>query len=193
MSAKLRAILAWGLTGDVMHYLFGFSGRINRAKLWLFILVALVWEALVFAVAAFNFKWQHFFETVRVTTSGDEGRLDWAALAWPPVDTPQAWAALCIIAVLIIAAFWASLAVVVKRLHDRNKSAWWLLLYYGVPLLFSAACNMPSVVQSNLQQVPIALGLGGLAVLVLDVWVFIDLYCLRGTRGDNKFGPDPLA
>ena len=30
-----------------------------------------------------------------------------------------------------------ALAVRRKRLHDRNKSAWWLLLFYVVPMLIS--------------------------------------------------------
>jgi uncharacterized membrane protein YhaH (DUF805 family) len=29
--------------------------------------------------------------------------------------------------------------------------------------------------------------------LVVAVWLFIELGFLRGTRGDNRFGPDPLS
>ena len=32
-----------------------------------------------------------------------------------------------------------------------------------------------------------AIGLG------LSVWGFIEMFCLRGTQGPNRFGPDPLA
>jgi uncharacterized membrane protein YhaH (DUF805 family) len=28
---------------------------------------------------------------------------------------------------------------------------------------------------------------------VIFVWAFIELFCLRGTPGDNRFGRDPLA
>ena len=52
-----------------------------------------------------------------------------------------------------------SLAVGARRLHDTNRSAWWLLLYI-VPF-------------------------GGIAVFVFS--------CLKGTDGDNDYGPDPLA
>jgi hypothetical protein len=30
---------------------------------------------------------------------------------------------------------WSGLAVAIKRLHDRNKSGWWLLLFWLVPSL----------------------------------------------------------
>jgi len=34
---------------------------------------------------------------------------------------------------VVLALAWVSLAVSVKRLHDRDKSAWWLLLFYVCP------------------------------------------------------------
>ena len=33
---------------------------------------------------------------------------------------------------------------------------------------------------------------GGVAALI-SLWAFVELYCLRGTVGDNRYGPDPLA
>ncbi|MDT0681302.1 DUF805 domain-containing protein [Roseicyclus sp. F158] len=47
-----------------------------------------------------------------------------------------------------------------RRLHDRDMSAWWLLLAL-IP------------------------GLGAIILLVL--------FCLPGTDGPNRFGPDPLG
>jgi uncharacterized membrane protein YhaH (DUF805 family) len=29
--------------------------------------------------------------------------------------------------------------------------------------------------------------------LIGSIWYFVDVFCLRGTVGDNSFGPDPLA
>lgn len=49
-------------------------------------------------------------------------------------------------------------ALTVRRLHDINRSGWWLLLIL-VPLF------------------------GWIALLVF--------YCTEGTRGPNRFGPDP--
>jgi uncharacterized membrane protein YhaH (DUF805 family) len=35
--------------------------------------------------------------------------------------------------------------------------------------------------------------LASIAMIVLVIWAFIELGCLRGTPGPNRFGPDPLA
>src|SRR5262245_1592528 len=32
-----------------------------------------------------------------------------------------------------------ALALGIKRLHDRNKSAWWLLIFNGLPIVFQVA------------------------------------------------------
>jgi uncharacterized membrane protein YhaH (DUF805 family) len=51
------------------------------------------------------------------------------------------------------------IAVSARRLHDRNKSGWFLLL--GL--------------------IPIV------GPIILIIW-----FCMRGTPGPNRFGPDPL-
>jgi uncharacterized membrane protein YhaH (DUF805 family) len=41
---------------------------------------------------------------------------------------------------LAVVVFLLTLIIVaVKRLHDRDKSAWWLAIFYGVPLLLDSA------------------------------------------------------
>jgi uncharacterized membrane protein YhaH (DUF805 family) len=52
-----------------------------------------------------------------------------------------------------------SLAVGVRRLHDLDRTGWWLLLIITV-----------------------------IGSILLLVW-----FCMRGTAGPNRFGPDPLA
>jgi uncharacterized membrane protein YhaH (DUF805 family) len=32
-----------------------------------------------------------------------------------------------------------------------------------------------------------------LVATAISIWAFIELGCLRGTRGTNAYGPDPLA
>lgn len=56
---------------------------------------------------------------------------------------------------------WPSLAISAKRWHDRDKSAWWILI--------------------------------GLIPVVGFFWSLIETGFLAGTRGDNRFGLDPLA
>jgi len=62
-------------------------------------------------------------------------------------------------ALLWIATIVPSLAVGARRLHDTDRSGWWLLLAL-LPIL------------------------GGLILLVFMI--------ISGTRGPNRFGPDPI-
>jgi uncharacterized membrane protein YhaH (DUF805 family) len=73
-------------------------------------------------------------------------------------------------------------AVGAKRLHDRNKSGWWLLLLYGLPGGL-AGVDRPMGYE-------IAFDLVG---TIISIWALIELGFLRGTRGRNQFGSDPLA
>ncbi|WP_422058671.1 DUF805 domain-containing protein [Sphingomonas sp.] len=88
-----------------------------------------------------------------------------------------------------------SLAVGVRRLHDLDRSGWWILLPLG-PILVGAVLLGIGMVQSlggmdgGMSSMVI---LGGIALLggficsiVLLVW-----YCTPGTSGPNRFGEDP--
>ena len=72
----------------------------------------------------------------------------------------------------------------VKRLHDRDKSGWWFLLFYVAPM---ALTHIPDASGDALQFVC------SLAALALSIWGFVELYCLRGAVGSNRFGADPLG
>jgi len=84
--------------------------------------------------------------------------------------------------------FISGLAVGTKRLHDREKSGWWLLLFYVVPIVMILVAIALAV--SSAGTPALAFGLVALAIVV---WSFVELGCLRGTIGANGFGPDPLA
>ncbi|MBW8815956.1 MAG: DUF805 domain-containing protein [Caulobacterales bacterium] len=78
------------------------------------------------------------------------------------------------------------LSLLVRRLHDRGKSGWWLLLMYLPPLLLSALGAVVSASEPDVGSTIRALS------LPFSIWMFVDLGCLRGTMGHNRFGPDPL-
>jgi uncharacterized membrane protein YhaH (DUF805 family) len=82
------------------HYLFGFSGRLNRAKYWLWVLLYLIVTIIVTAIIYF-------------------------------INSPLAGGIVQL--AFSIVALVSSLAVMTRRLHDRNKSAWWLLIYVLLP------------------------------------------------------------
>jgi uncharacterized membrane protein YhaH (DUF805 family) len=80
---------------------------------------------------------------------------------------------------------WFFVAASIKRLHDRNRSGWWI-----IPFVF--ATGIYSQFGDRLGESWLA-ALVGLAVLAGSIWGGVEMYGLRGTRGPNRFGPDPLA
>jgi uncharacterized membrane protein YhaH (DUF805 family) len=136
--------------------LFSFQGRLNRQPYWLtsIAIVVLIILLIAFALAMFGV---HDF--------------------WAGGTT------LALLVILYIPLLWVGLALGAKRLHDRDKSAWWLLLFYLVPSLLSGAAN-------RIDGGGFILHLAGFAI---TVWAFVELGCLRGTVGPNRYGPDPLA
>ena len=107
-----------------------FSGRARRAEYWWFVLLTMV-ASLVATII--------------------DGLLGLDALVGPyGVLTTLLGLALLV----------PSIAVGARRLHDTDRSGWWLLIGF-IPLV-------------------------GAIVLIV-------FFVMEGTRGDNRFGPDPLA
>jgi uncharacterized membrane protein YhaH (DUF805 family) len=100
-------------------------------------------------------------------------------------------APLFIVAVVVVFIPWLMWGFVIhtERLHDRDKSAWWLLVFYGLPALLGPVAKMASfagVLGAALSHI---LALAGFA---LSIWGFVEIGCLPGTAGSNSYGPDPL-
>ena len=87
------------------------------------------------------------------------------------------------LAILYIPMIVSSIAVGLKRLHDRDKSGWWLWLFYAGPSVLSG-------IGKTAGDTPFVFSLAGFAI---SIWAFVELGCLRGTAGPNRYGPDPLA
>lgn len=106
-----------------------FSGRATRKEYWIFTLVNMV---ITFALIGIAFS-----------MAADSGQ---------PSSLLMGIASIFTLIMLI-----PSIAALARRLHDTDKSAWWMLLLL-LPLL-------------------------GLLCLIFA--------CLKGTDGENRFGPDP--
>lgn len=85
----------------------------------------------------------------------------------------------------------ASMSLSARRLHDRNKSAWWLLLYQGVPTLLDGLRAMAALADKSGDGGGLS-ALLGLISFCLSLWVLVDLGFRRGSPGPNRFGEDPL-
>ena len=84
-------------------------------------------------------------------------------------------------ALLLLVTFIPSLAVGVRRLHDTDRTGWWMLLpivpeVLAIALLLSGSLAMAGIL--------------GMAALVLAI-VLLVFMVLEGTKGPNKYGPDP--
>ena len=78
-----------------------------------------------------------------------------------------------------------------RRFHDRNKGAIWALPFL---LAYIAAIGASVLGWVGLDTPPTPPGLViGMVETVLLFWILIELGCLRGTPGANRYGADPLA
>jgi uncharacterized membrane protein YhaH (DUF805 family) len=82
-----------------------------------------------------------------------------------------------------------NLAVQVRRLHDTNRSGWWLLLPVG-PYLLGIILLVAGGFGANIG-VMVAGGILLFAGLICAITLLV-FFCLPGSVGPNRFGPDPL-
>jgi uncharacterized membrane protein YhaH (DUF805 family) len=80
--------------------------------------------------------------------------------------------------------FIPALAVAVRRLHDTNRSGWWLLAPLAGYVVMFIGAGVGGSVGGILAMV------GMIAVLGLGLTLIVFMF-LEGTRGPNNYGPDP--
>ena len=142
---------------SMTQFLFAFRGRLNRKPYWMTVIATMAIIVLLLLLALSMIR-EHRFEFAAFTV--------------------------VILLILYIPLVWIGLAISAKRLHDRDKSAWWLLVFYVLPGILSSAGNqMEDVGFILLHTISFA----------ISVWAFVELGCLRGTPGPNRYGPDPLS
>jgi uncharacterized membrane protein YhaH (DUF805 family) len=91
---------------------------------------------------------------------------------------------------------WPGIALLIKRIHDRNKSGWLVWVLYG-PLIVGTIFTIAAVVaialgSGEMAALGIISGVVWIAVVVVAIWFFIEFGCMRGTVGANQYGPDPV-
>ncbi|WP_224816047.1 DUF805 domain-containing protein [Hasllibacter sp. MH4015] len=86
--------------------------------------------------------------------------------------------------------FLPGLAVAIRRLHDTNRSGWWIGAFYLAMVVFGVILGALIAVDPGVGEPEgiIALfGLFGIGVLVYAI-VLIVFLCTKGTPGPNRFG-----
>ena len=85
-----------------------------------------------------------------------------------------------------------SIAVGVRRLHDTDRSGWWMLLpivpYLAAGVLGGAAATGGGGLGAGLGVAAIFMFIGFICALVVLVFLV-----MPGTPGDNRFGPSPYG
>jgi uncharacterized membrane protein YhaH (DUF805 family) len=174
---------------DYFWYLFRFEGRINRARNWQAILI----------IIAIGVCWIMVFGMLTIGAAGMLGATgpinfslgieEILKLFNPAFYRTLALAKLPIVLFQVIGSMlilWIFFATSIKRLHDRDKSAWWMIPFFLLPAYYDQIAEwFPDVF---VVQVLVSLG-----AFVLCIWGMIELFFLRGSRGTNRFGADPLA
>ncbi|MBC9880088.1 DUF805 domain-containing protein [Bradyrhizobium sp. INPA01-394B] len=161
---------------DWTWYLFRFKGRINRAKYWLAGLIIVCWMiflaaiVVTFGARSFGFSVDDIFKAVDPDTYRALSRADIPLVLVKVIGTP------------VFA--WVFAATSIKRLHDRDKSAWWALPFFVLPGLINQFLDR---VGNDYISFTLAL-----ISFVLATWGGIELLFFRGSRKTNRFGADPL-
>ena len=169
---------------DWNWFLFSFNGRINRAKLWLAVLVILCWMIFLGLLAI---ALGSLFGNPAPTGSLGFSTSDLFKLLDPDSYRSLRTAGLPLLLVKVVGTplvLWVYLATSIKRLHDRDKSGWWMVPFFAMPGIFNELAD-----RFEYSHAAMALGL---AAFVLFLWGFVEMYCLKGSRKTNRFGPDPL-
>jgi uncharacterized membrane protein YhaH (DUF805 family) len=146
-----------------------FSGRSRRKEYWMFVLGIIL------------------LDVVWVVLASATGGL--AAATIGPDGTPPSMAGMMmgmgfiglIFAIIFLGLLIPSLAVTVRRLHDVDRTGWWVLAPYGPMILAGVFIAMGSATLAMLLYL-----IGLVAGLALLIFMFME-----GTKGPNRFGEDP--
>ena len=151
----------------VFRNYINFKGRAQRSEYWWFTLFSIVVSVILGIIASVV-----------------------------PVLTFLEW-------VYSLAVLLPSLAVTVRRLHDTERPAWLLLVYLaialawiigGIVLAVIDGIQNPEVLDADIQEssgfIPYVIICG--LISLAGVVTLLVLCALPGTRGPNRYGPDPL-
>lgn len=143
-----------------------FSGRAPRAEYWWFTLANLVVSFVIGMLEG------------ALGLSGESGLSSFGVLS----------------IIFSLALIVPGIAVTVRRLHDTNRTGWWILAPI-IPYAAGVAMMMPALLNPEGASIGTSMGgavifmlVGGLLALALLVFMI-----LPGNSGANNYGPDPYG
>lgn len=147
-----------------------FSGRSRRKEFWMFQLFNFIVVAVLYALLLAGGGYRLLVGGAAAANTLSTG----AELTPVAAPGPLFWIGLALLAIYGLGTLIPSIAVAVRRLHDRNMTGWYLLGFIAVVVVLSF--------------IPI---IGPLLTIALEIG-YIVVMALPGTPGHNKYGPDPL-
>jgi len=184
-----------------------FEGRSRRSEFWLWVLFRFLLNRFI-GVLAFAFIGPSMMQ-LGMHPADYSGNPDAFMHAYMASMAP--WFHIMPFFGLIgLALLLPTLAVDVRRLHDTNRTGWWVILPYvtlaigvvvffvvGGTTLFTALAAHSNGSMSDADGLKLVFGVIGSAFLFivlpwLIAWiVMLVFYVTEGTKGPNRYGPDP--
>lgn len=93
--------------------------------------------------------------------------------------------------VLNLALIVPTIAVTVRRLHDTDRTGWWVFAIF-IPLVGLGFMAGAGIIDSSFDTFTPSMAVGLFAVVVAAIVLFIFLI-LPGTDGPNQYGADPYG
>ena len=153
---------------------FNLAGRLTRMRFWF----SLVLEAIALLLLGAVF----YVYALSIPGAYENG-------GPTPFPTDPIGAPLAVIWYLAMAVLLFCLVkTCVKRLHDRDKSGWWLLVFAAAPNFITGAARELAM-RTLIPDAAATMMLVASGVLFL--WGVAEMGVLPGDGGDNRFGPSP--
>jgi uncharacterized membrane protein YhaH (DUF805 family) len=156
--------------GEAIRACFGkyavFNGRARRSEYWYFVLFGIIVSMVTNTADA-------------IITGASSGAV------------PAPVSGIASLALLL-----PQLSVNVRRLHDTNRSGWWIGGFY-LYLIGAVIAGVAYFVVSGSSSFDDGPAIAGMVILGLGAFAYgvllIVFTVLPGTHGTNRFGPDPKA
>lgn len=174
--------------------LFSFNGRLNRAPFWGYSLLTIAVLLVVQFFVMSSALGPSLAALATQVQNGQTPTLSDVMALFSGVGAQVGWLALILQAVFA----YPFAALCVKRRHDRNRSGMDVLIYIGLGLLVTLLGVLGiGMTTTEVQGVAVPapaqwMQLVQLALFIFGVYLFIVLAFLKGTVGQNNYGPDPL-
>jgi uncharacterized membrane protein YhaH (DUF805 family) len=161
-------------TAAKLRAFFSLTGRIARLRFWFWMVLEAI--ALMLLGAVF------YVYALSIPGAYENG-------GPTPFPTSPIGAVLAVFWYIAMAAMLFCLfKTCVKRLHDRGRSGWWLLVFIALPNILAGTER--ELAMRYLITDPVAMALLGISG-ALFLWGVAEMGVLPGNGGDNRFGPSP--